>query len=494
MVDFLNGTIALFGDPLNAALFAGAVLFGLVFSIIPGLGPVTLATILLPFLAHLTAAQAIMILAVIYCIGVYGGAVSAILFNIPGGPENAPTAFDGYPMAQQGRAGKAIGAAITCSAIGGTVSAVMMMVGTAYLAQWAIRAFGPPEVFALIFFGLSVSAAVGADTVWKGFLSVCLGLLIGTIGTDPAGGMARFHFGQNYLMAGVNFIPLILGFFAISEVFIQGRSMALGIHVPPKIGIEFPSLKEFWQLKLAIFRSTMVGFFCGMLPGIGATLAAFMSYAEAVRWSRHPERFGRGEIEGVAASETANNAATGGAMIPLLALGLPGGALTAVMVGAFQMHGIEPGPMVLITSKDLVWMVFVAMFFANLCILGLGYLETRMVVHLLRIPFSLLAPTIVLVAVIGAYGVRNLLLDVWVMVIAGIIGFIMRRSGYSMAGVVLGVILGDLGESAFVKSMQLLDYDLFAFFGRPICAILIVAGFVSLGFSLRRGLKRAPAR
>lgn len=486
LADFASGFVQLFSDPVALLYFVLGLLGGLIFGAIPGVNMLTLGAVLLPFTAYMSAPHAIMLYSVIYVSGVYGGAVTAILFNIPGSPENAPTAFDGYPMTQQGRAGKAVGAAVTCSAVGGAASAVVMMVATPAVADWAVHTFGPQEIFALIFFGLSVAASVGASTLWKGWLSVLLGLLLATVGTDPAGGLHRFAFGSYYLLAGINFIPLILGFFAVAEVFVQGERMLTGRYRAPRLGLEFPTLREFWRLKLAVTRSFVLGFFAGVLPGIGATLAAFMSYNEAVRWSRHPERFGRGELEGVVASETANNSATGGAMIPLLALGLPGGALTAMMMGVFQLHGMEPGPLVLVNGKDLVWVTFVAMFVANLCIFGLGYLETKTTVHLLRIPFRIFAPAILLLSTVGAYALRNLIVDVWVMFGAGILGYLLRRTGYSVAGIVLGVILGDLGEAAFVKSMQLMHYDFFGFFGRPVAAVLLLAGAGTIVLNLLR--------
>jgi len=331
--DFIHSTIHLFTDPVTLLIFVSGLLGGMLFGAIPGVNMLTLGAVILPFTAHMSAENAIMLYSVIYCAGVFGGAITAILFNIPGAPENAPTALDGYPLTQKGQAGKAVGAAVLCSALGGFASALLMIIATPLIASWAVRQFGPPEVFALIFFGLTVAASVGAKTLWKGWLSVLLGLLIATVGTDPAGGYARFSFGTYYLLAGVSFIPMVLGFFAISEVFIQGEKMVTGTRKAPKVSLDFPSFAEFWRLKIAVLRSMVIGFFAGILPGIGAVLAAFMSYSVAVRWSRHPEKFGTGELEGVVASETANNAATGAAMIPLLALGLPGGALTAMMLG-----------------------------------------------------------------------------------------------------------------------------------------------------------------
>jgi putative tricarboxylic transport membrane protein len=490
--DFIHSTIHLFTDPVTLAIFVSGLLGGMLFGAIPGVNMLTLGAVILPFTAHMSATNAIMLYSVIYCAGVFGGAITAILFNIPGAPENAPTALDGYPMTQKGLAGKAVGAAVLCSALGGFASAMLMIVATPLIASWAVRQFGPPEVFALIFFGLTVAASVGAKTLWKGWLSVLLGLLIATVGTDPAGGYARFSFGTYYLLAGVSFIPMVLGFFAISEVFIQGEKMVTGTRKAPKVSLDFPSFGEFWRLKIAVLRSMVIGFFAGILPGIGAVLAAFMSYSVAVRWSRHPEKFGKGELEGVVASETANNAATGAAMIPLLALGLPGGALTAMMLGVFQIHGMEPGPLIFVTSKELVWTTFSAMLFANIAILGLGWLQTKTVVHLLAVPFRFLSPAILLLATIGAYALRNLIIDVWVMFVAGILGYFLRRSGYSVAGIVLGLVLGDLGEAAFVKTMQLTGYSLTTFLSRPVCGALVAVGVLTIVWNFYSELRRKP--
>jgi putative tricarboxylic transport membrane protein len=491
--DFIHSTIHLFTDPVTLLIFVSGLLGGMLFGAIPGVNMLTLGAVILPFTAHMSAENAIMLYSVIYCAGVFGGAITAILFNIPGAPENAPTALDGYPLTQKGQAGKAVGAAVLCSALGGFASALLMIIATPLIASWAVRQFGPPEVFALIFFGLTVAASVGAKTLWKGWLSVLLGLLIATVGTDPAGGYARFSFGTYYLLAGVSFIPMVLGFFAISEVFIQGEKMVTGTRKAPKVSLDFPSFAEFWRLKIAVLRSMVIGFFAGILPGIGAVLAAFMSYSVAVRWSRHPEKFGTGELEGVVASETANNAATGAAMIPLLALGLPGGALTAMMLGVFQIHGMEPGPLIFVTSKELVWTTFSAMLFANIAILGLGWLQTKTVVHLLAVPFRFLSPAILLLATIGAYALRNLIVDVWVMFVAGIIGYFLRRSGYSVAGIVLGLVLGDLGEAAFVKTMQLTGYSLTTFLSRPVCGALVAVGVLTLLWNFYAELRRPPA-
>ncbi|MFZ9073751.1 MAG: tripartite tricarboxylate transporter permease, partial [Paracoccaceae bacterium] len=477
--NFLTGTATLFGDPFTIGVFVFGVLGGMLFGAIPGVSMLTLAAILLPFTADLSPAQGVMLFAVIYCTGTYGGAITAILFNIPGAPENAPTAFDGYPMTQKGMAGKAVGAAVLCSAIGGVASALVMMSATEPLAQWAIMNIGPPEIFALVFFGLAVASSVGGRTIWKGWLSVLLGLIVATIGQDPVGGINRYNFGFTDLAAGIAFVPAILGFFAVSEIFVQAEKRVGGTYSAPKFNVDFPTFFELWAHKIAVVRSIFVGFFCGILPGIGATLAAFMGYGEAVRWSKNKEEFGKGKLEGVISSETANNAATGAAMIPLLALGLPGGALTAMMVAVFQMHDLEPGPLVFYNSPDLIWVVFSAMFYANLSILFIGLIETKTILYLLKIPFQFLAPMILMLASIGAYIGRGLVLDVIVMFVAGIVGFLLRRSGYSIPGIVLGLILGKIGEQNFAQGMQMVHYDLVTYFSRPICTILIVAGVLT---------------
>ena len=486
---FLTGALTLISSPMSVFIFLAALVGGMLFGAIPGVNMLTLAAIFLPFSGMLSASDAIMFYSVLYCSGTYGGAVTAILFNIPGAPENAPTAFDGYPLAKKGMAGKAIGAAVICSSFGGTCSVILMMVATPILADWAIRNFGPPEIFSLVFFGIAVASSVGAKTLWKGWLSVAFGLMLATVGLDPVAGIQRYDFDYTYLLAGIHFIPMILGFFAVAEVFVQAERRARGRFDMPKFSNAFPSLAEFWKLKIAVVRSVGLGFFAGILPGIGAILAAFLSYNEAVRWSKTPKKFGTGELEGVVASETANNAATGAAMIPLLALGLPGGSLTAMMVGVFQMHDMEPGPLVFINSAELVWVVFAAMFFANISILILGVLETKTVMHLLRIPFQYLAPAIMLLSTVGAYAVRNLAMDVVVMFAAGAIAYVLRRTGYSVAGIVLGLILGKIGEQNFAQAMQLVSYDIGDFLSRPIVAILLFAGATTILLSIFREFK-----
>ena len=291
-------------------------------------------------------------------------------------------------------------------------------------------------------------AGVGSRSLAKGWLSLGLGLMLGTIGGDPVAATPRYTFGTLYLTGGIGFIPLILGLFAVSEVFIQGQRMVRGTYKSPELSVSYPSFAEFWSLKWAVARSTVIGWFSGILPGVGATLAAFLSYNEAVRWSKTPERFGTGVPEGVVAPETANNAATGAAMIPLLALGLPGGALTAMMIGVFNLHDMEVGPLIMVEAPELVWILFASMFWASLAILVLGMVEAKGIVHLLRIPFSMLAPGILVFSTIGAYALRGNIFDVYIMFVAGVVGYFLRRSDYSVPAIVMGVILGQIGENS----------------------------------------------
>lgn len=490
MHHFLPAAEQLFSDPSTLLVFFSGLFGGLIFAAIPGIGLLTLGAIVLPFTGAMRPDNAILFYGVIYVTGTFGGAITAILFNIPGAPENAPTVIDGYPMAQKGLAGKAVGAAVMCSALGGLSSALLMIFATGPLAKWAINNFGSAEIFALVFFGLSVSGSVGAKSLWKGWLSVLLGLLVSTVGLDPVAGLPRFTFGSTYLMAGIEFIPAVLGFFALAEVFVQVTHQVNVSAAAPKVNMDFPSFAEFWKLKISIVRSMLIGWFCGLLPGIGATLAAFMGYNEAVRWSKHPERFGTGELAGVVSPETANNAATGAAIIPLLALGLPGGALTAIMISVFEMHGIDPGPLVLRQSAGLVWLLYVGMFFANLSIFFLGWLETKTVVHLLRVPFRFLAPAIVLLAVIGAYAGRGLVLDVGVLVVAGVAGYFLRRTGYSMPGLVLGLVLGKIGERNFAQAMQTSYYNWWDFLSRPIVALLVGLGLLTIVWGVYKEVRK----
>jgi len=486
MTDFLSGSFGLLSDPIAMLMFVSALLLGLVFGAIPGLSGMTLAAIALPFTLHLSADNAILFYAVVYVAGVYGGAVTAILFNIPGSVENAPTALEGYPMTRKGQAGHAIGLAITSSALGGAFSCILLMLSGEPVARWAVGAIGPVEKFALILFALSAVASISSHSSLRRWIALFFGLFLAVIGSDPVGGLARYAFGSYYIMSGINFVALLLGFFAVTEVLVQGERMLAGRYRPPPFSVDFPKLAELWRMRLNIFRSTLIGFFCGVLPGVGSALASFLSYTESARWSNTGIAAGEGNPDGVVASETANNAATAGAMIPLLGLGFPGGGYTAIMLSVFVLHGLTPGPLVMTEQHDLVWLVFCGMFWASVSIFLLGLLEARMVVQMVRIPFTILGPIILVFATIGAYSLRNNILDVWTLFLAGLLGYVLRKFGYPLPVIIMGFILGRLAETSFYQTMIITDYNPINLVQYPLALSFLLFAVITTLFGLRK--------
>ncbi len=466
----------LFTDPAAIGLFLLGLVAGSFFGAIPGINMLTLGAVLLPFSVQMDAGHAIMLYSVIYCSGVFGGAITAILFNIPGAPENAATAIDGYPMTLRGQSKRAVGAAILCSALGGIVSTFVMIGAAEGISRWAIKAIQPAEVFGIIAVGLAISASVGAKSFWKGWLSVLFGMLLACVGTDPIDSVPRYTFGSYYLYAGIQTVPMVLGVFAMSEILAQatGRGLMSSTNGQgPGLG-----LQEIWSHRLTVCRATVIGFLSGLVPGVGATLASFVSYGTEKTMAGPDAGFGKGNIRGVIAAETANNAATGAAMIPVLALGLPGGALTAMMIAVYQLHGLEPGPLIFVTSPEIIGLVFAAMLLANIGILALGWVESHTVTHLRRIDIRYLMVFLLILSTIGAYAERNLMIDVWVMFGAGVLAFKLRELGYSLAGLVLGLILGKIGEAAFMKAALLADYSIPVMLSRPITALCLITALV----------------
>jgi putative tricarboxylic transport membrane protein len=482
----MSGTLSLVTDPVSMMMFISALLLGLVFGAIPGLSGMTLAAVALPFTVYLSTDDAILFYAVVYVAGVYGGAITAILFNIPGSVENAPTALDGFPMTLKGQAGRAVGLAITSSALGGTFSCILLMMTSEVIARWAVEAIGPIEKFAMILFALSAVASIGGNSIVRRWISLFLGLFLAVIGTDPVGGLGRYSFGSYYIMTGISFAALLLGFFAVTEVLIQGERLITGRYTPPPFSIDFPRVAELWKMRFNIFRSAMIGFVCGVLPGVGSALGSFLSYTEAERWSKTGIASGKGNPDGVVASETANNAATAGAMIPLLGLGFPGGGYTAIMLSVFILHGLTPGPLVMSQQHDLVWLVFCGMFWASICIFLLGMLEARMVVQMLRIPFTILGPIILVLATIGAYSLRNNILDVWTLFLAGLTGYLLKQFGYPLPIIVMGFILGRLAETSFYQTMIITDYNPVKFAKYPVALFFLFLAVLTILLGFRK--------
>lgn len=472
---FLGGVAAVF-DPWTLFLVIFGTLIGVLVGALPGLSSSMAVALLLPFTIYLDPIPAIATLCALYCAGTFGGSITAILINAPGAPPAAATAFDGFPMAQRGEAGRALGIAAFSSVIGGMISLIILIMAAPLLAEIAY-AFGPPEYFALTVFGLSMLASISGKSAVKNLIGGALGLLIATIGVDLTTGVERFTFGVPELYEGINFIPVLIGLFAMAELLGQA-TRADG--VLERIGVsamKLPSMADLRRTGATILRSSGIGTFIGVLPAEGATVAAMIGYNEARRFSRHRENFGNGEIEGIAGPEAANNAATGGAMVPTLALGIPGSATAAVIMGGLQIHGLRPGPYLFESQPTLLYAIFSAMFIANLAFLAIGLAGAKVFSRISLVPRNFLWPSVFALCVIGAYGVNQSIIDIYIMVFAGFIGYVLNRYGFSPAPIIMGIVLGSLVENSLAQSMIIFDQDAWRFLERP-----IAMGFFGLAF------------
>ncbi|EHA16393.1 tripartite tricarboxylate transporter permease [Halomonas sp. HAL1] len=473
---FLNGLAVVF-QPMNFLLLTSAVFIGFIGGALPGISGVVLVVILLPVTYGLDPTAAFMLLTAIYGSSVFSGLITAILYRAPGTPEAVMTAFDGYPMTQQGQAGKALGIGVLSSSIGGLVGTIALIIFTPVLASFALK-FSSPEYFALAVLGLTVVASLGGRLIF-GLIGACLGLFIATIGFDPLTGTSRYTFGSLELAEGVGLIPVIVGLFAISEV--MKRTLGEEIHQPiKKVSIKIFDMAILRKIGVTLSRSSLIGVIIGILPGIGASTAAMVSYSEAVRWSKTPEQFGKGAPEGIAAPEAANNAAAMGALVPLFALGIPGSGTTAIILGAFIMHGLQPGPMFMVNSSDLVYAVFAGLFIVNFMILLFSKPFIALFTRLLNIPYSALGSIIVMCCIIGTYSVRNSMFDVWLMLGFGVLGFLLEKLKFPLVSIILGLVLGPIAESELRRSLSMSRGDFTIFFERPISATLIVISILLL--------------
>jgi putative tricarboxylic transport membrane protein len=480
MIETAIGMLSIFSID-NMLFLIGGCLMGFIFGIIPGLQNVTAICILLPFTFAMTQEHAFITMCAIYCTGCFAGAVTAILYGIPGAPENAATVFDGFTMAKKGEAAKAIGASIVCSAIGGLFSALVMIFASHKLAVIAL-AFGPPEYFSIIFFALSMVAMMGHSVI-KSIISVLLGLLFATVGLGPISGQVRFTFGSEFFLSGFDFVAIMVGVFAISEVLDRASALGMGkkvIAIEEKVKAKLLSIRELWHYKWMIIRCSLLGTWIGIMPAMGAVVAAFMSYDMEKKLSPYPERWGTGIVDGVIAPETGNNASTGGAMIPLLTLGIPGSGSTAVMLGVFLLHGLQPGEALFRDQSYLVNMIYSSMILSNIVIIFGGVLAAPLLARLANLSFAYVGPAIVVFCSIGAYTVRNNMLDVWSMFAFGVLGYLMDRHGFSIAVFVLGFILGPLMETSFLRSMIMFDNSVVPFLVNPFCAITIGLGIFAI--------------
>jgi len=470
---FLYGiSIAL--KPINVLYCFMGVVFGTLTGVLPGFGPVAAISLLVPITYYVNATSAIIILAGIYYGAQYGGSTTSILLNIPGESSSVVTCLDGYQMAKSGRAGPALGIAAFGSFIAGILAVIGLIFLAPPLAEVAFK-FGPAEYVALIVLGLSMVALLSTGSTMKSLIMAAFGLFLGSVGMDPMSGQLRFTFGLLVLSDGVGLIPVVMGLFGISEILLNVEA-ELGTQsiVRTEIKNLFPTFSDWMEAKWAILRGTLIGFFLGVLPGGGAMLSSFVSYTVEKRISKNPKKFGHGAIQGVAAPESANNASAQSAFIPLLTLGLPSNAVTAIMLGAIMIHGLSPGPLLMIQSPELFWGVISSMVIGNALLLVLNLPLIPLWVKVLKVPYRYLFPMILFFCIIGAYSMNNNISDAIVMLIFGVIGYFFRKLGYEPAPLVLALVLSPMFERALGQSLRISYGNPWVFFIRPISLIFLI--------------------
>ena len=465
-------------QPLNLIYCFFGVLLGTLVGVLPGLGPSAAIALLLPSTFKVTPVSAIIMLSGIYYGAMYGGSTTSILVNIPGEAASVVTCLDGYQMARKGRAGPALGIAAFGSFIAGTIAVVALTFFGPLLAGVAL-AFGPPEYFSLMIVGLMVLTYLSSGSMIKSLMMAIVGLILGGIGMDVISGKYRFTYGIQVLADGVGLVPVVMGLFGITEVLLNLETEIKRDILTTKVKNLLPTLRDWADSIWAILRGTVLGFFLGILPGGGAIVASFASYAIEKKVSKHPEEFGKGAIAGVAGPESANNSAAGGSFIPLLTLGIPANAVMAILLGALMIHGLKPGPLLMQEAPDLFWGTIVSMYIGNGMLLVLNLPLIPLWVMVLRVPYYLLYPLILLFCLIGAYSIGNNTGDVIIMLIFGILGYLMKRFRYDGAPMILALVLGPMLEESFRESLMLSRGDFSIFVSRPLSiAFLIVAALL----------------
>ena len=469
--------------------FLGAVA-GTLVGVLPGLGPVGAMSMLLPVTFGMSPTGAMIMLAGIYYGAQYGGSTTSILVNIPGESSSVITCLDGYQMARQGRAGPALGIAAFGSFIAGTLGVVALSFLAPPLADAALT-FGAPEYFALMCLGLTVLTFLAHGSMLKALIMAILGLFVGTVGIDITTGRQRFTLGIQDLMEGAGLVQIAMGLFGISEILLNvEKTLKISVFETKLRGL-FPNLQDWKNCIGAILRGTGVGFFLGILPGGGAVIASFASYAIERRFSSHPEKFGTGLIEGVAAPESANNAAAQGAFIPLMTLGIPSNVVMALLLGALMIHGLTPGPLLMTKNPDLFWGVITSMYLGNLMLLVLNLPLIPMWVRLLKIPYPILFPFILLFCMIGVYTINNNVFDIYLMTFFGVVGYLAKKFQFETAPFILAVVIGPMMEKAFRQSLIMSQGDFSEFITRPISGVIFGIAIFLLVFPLiTKGAKR----
>jgi putative tricarboxylic transport membrane protein len=479
IVGYLQTGFSVALQPGNLWYCFVGVFIGTLIGVLPGIGPVATMSLLLPVTFKGTPESAIIMLAGIYYGAMYGGSTTSILVNIPGEAASAVTCLDGYQMARQGRAGAALGMAAFGSFIAGSFAVIGLMLLAPPLSEFALR-FGPPEYLSLMFLGITILVYVAHGSMLKALLMAALGIMLGCVGLDPINTKPRLTFGQMSLMDGVGLVPVLMGLFGISEVLLNIEQAVMRDTVATEIKGIFPTAKDWAESKWALIRGTVIGFFLGIVPGGGGIIASFFTYALEKRISKHPERFGKGAIEGVAAPEAANNAAAGGAFIPLMTLGIPTNAAIALLLGAFMIHGVQPGPLLMTQHPGMFWGVVASMYIGNLMLLVLNLPLIGLWVKVLRVPYKILFPLILLFCLIGVYSISNAVFDIYVMILFGVLGYLMNKFGYEPAPLVLAFVLGPMMETSLRKSLILSRGDFSIFFVRPLSAVFLILALLIL--------------
>ena len=478
------------------AIVAGVVA-GFFVGLLPGLQANLGIALLLPVTFGMEPAAGLAMLCALYTSAIYAGSIPAILLRTPGTSASAATAIDGYELTEQGRAVTALRTSTVASVAGGFVSGVALLLVAPPLSLLSLR-FGPPEYFLLALFGLTSVASVSSGSLLKGLIAAAVGLLLGTVGMETSSGFSRFTFRIPELQSGISFVPVMIGLFGLSEVLAMSRRSAEEGRQVARVLERWrwmPTRQEVSRLKGAILRSSLIGTLTGILPGAGADIGSWVAYTVGRRLSRHPERFGRGSEEAVACSESANNAVTGGTLIPLLTLGIPGSASAAVLLGGLMIHGLTPGRELFTRYAEMTYTVMFAFLVANLAMGAMGMLAARYLVNVTLLPRSVLAPVVAVLCVVGSYSLGNNLFDVWVMTLSGIAGYFMRVHGYSAAALALGLILGPMAERGFRQSLTLARGELLPYIlSRPLSMVLIglIVAFLVIPLILH-GKKDAPA-
>ena len=460
----------------NLAFLVLGVCVGMLVGLFPGFGPAAGIAILIPMTFGLDPTTAIILLAGIYYGAMYGGTITSILINTPGESATVASTLDGYPMAQSGRAGPALVLQAVASFVGGTIGVILICAFTPTLSAFA-ASFGPSEYFLIVFLGLLLLATLMGDNLLKGMISALFGFAISTVGVDVISGAQRFTFGSPELIGGIYFVPVAIGLFGIGELL---NCIYNGQHMAPakRLNVTFfsndfwPSMRDYIVCRYTFIRGSVIGFIAGVLPGSGATIGSILAYSVEKKVAPDTQEFGTGDVRGLVAPETANNAASAGAMVPLISLGIPGSGATAVLLGALLMWGLQPGPMLIVEEPDFVWGLIASMYLGNMMLVLLSIVAIPLFVRFLDVPYRLVVPLIVTLCIVGTFTLHSSMVETWLLIITGLLGFGMKRFGYSPAATVLAVVLGGMAENAFLQSLLIGDGSLRIFVERPISLVL----------------------